>query len=157
MRKTEGFTLIEICLAVFIALILTMMAIPSIQGLLSERAIKRSFDSFSDMVTEAQNRAITERRAYLIAWDEDGISLRPDQPANKDEQKGIERVDLKKDETYDIELPAALEKDPPKEWIFWPSGTCESAKISYRGADGTWTADYDPLTVRAALITNASH
>src|SRR5450432_3557135 len=97
MRRTEGFTLIEICLAVFIALILTLMAIPSIQGLLSEQAIKRSFDRFSDLVTEAQNHTLTERRAYLIVWDEDGISLRPDQPANKDEEKGIARVDFKKD------------------------------------------------------------
>ena len=157
MRRRDGFTLLEIIIAVFIAVLLLLIAVPSIQGLFSERAIKRSFDKFSELVNEAQTRAITERRAYLIVWDADGISLRPDQPLTKDETKGIARIDFEKNETYDIELSASLMKDPPREWIFWPPGTCESAKVSYSGADGTWTAEYNPLTVRATLLTNASH
>ncbi len=155
MHRRDGFTLLEICIAVFIALLMILMAVPSIQGLFAEREIKRTFDSFSAMVIDAQARAVTQQRAYVIEWDEEGISLRPVQPVDRDEEKGVSRIDFAEDEVYDINLPAALMEKPPKAWLFWPTGTCEAAKISYNGAAGSWTADYNPLTVRATLLTNA--
>lgn len=155
MHRRDGFTLLEICIAVFIALLMLLMAVPSIQGLFSEREIKRTFDNFSALVIDAQTRAISEQRAYLIEWDDEGLLLRPVQPSNRDEAKGITRIDFGKHEAYDIDLPAALMKEPPKSWVFWPTGTCEAAKISYNGAAGSWTAEYNPLTVRPMLLTNA--
>ena len=45
-----------------------------------------------------------------------------------------------------LERPAAMAKNPPPEWIFWHSGICEPAIITYKGPEGAWKAQYDPLT-----------
>ena len=55
-------------------------------------------------------------------------------------------------ESLKFAFPAAIEEDPPPEWIFWPSGNCEPAVVSYRGRDGGWTANYSPLTARAEIV-----
>jgi hypothetical protein len=53
-------------------------------------------------------------------------------------------------------LPAALTKNPPPAWIFWPTGTCEPAVVQFVGRDGTWTANYSALTAQATLTTYAA-
>lgn len=157
MRRRAGFTLLEICLAVFIVMLLVMVAVPSVEGVLSERAIKRSFDDFSALVNDAQNRALSERRSYLIVWEDEGVVLRPEQPKNRDEEKGVTRIGFQKGESYEIAFPASLIEKPPREWVFWPAGTCEAARIDYSGSAGSWTAEYNPLNVHPNLTINASH
>ena len=63
---------------------------------------------------------------------------------------------INKGESFALKLTAALSKDPPPEWIFWPTGTCEPANVKFGGRDGTWTASYSPLTARAQLIFYAA-
>jgi type II secretory pathway pseudopilin PulG len=152
VRRKNGFTLLEICLAIFIAVLLVTLAVPSMSGLLAERKLKRSFESFDALARDAQAQSLTERRAYVIAWDAKGLALRPQQPRNAGEEQGA-RLDFADKETFDLNLPAALVPKPRREWIFWPTGTCEPATVFYHGAAGAWTADYDPLTVRAELAT----
>jgi hypothetical protein len=53
-------------------------------------------------------------------------------------------------------LPSALRKDPPGEWIFWPSGNCEPAIVNFKSANGSWAANYSPLTARGELISYAA-
>jgi len=59
---------------------------------------------------------------------------------------------LNKNETLKVSFPAALVEETPPEWIFWPSGNCEPAVVSYRGKDGGWTATYSALTARAEVV-----
>ncbi len=151
--RTRGFTLLEICLAIFIAVLLVTLAVPSVSGLLAEQKLKRSFEAFDAMAQEAENRAVTERRAYVIAWEKEGLNLIAKEPANKDELNGVKQLEFAEKESFDLTLPAALMKDPAREWIFWPTGTCEPATIVYHGAAGQWNAVYDPLTVRAQFTT----
>ena len=161
VRTHGGFTLLEICLAVFIALLLVTLAVPSLSGLLAGQEAKRSFDNFDALAREAQSRSVTERRPYLLAWDKTGIDLRPapGETMTPGRETPIEegakpsRIDFAEKETYDLELPAALVKKPALEWIFWPSGTCEPATVTRHSAGGGWSAVYDGLTVRAVFST----
>jgi prepilin-type N-terminal cleavage/methylation domain-containing protein len=153
VQKQSGFTLLEICIAVFIAALLVTLAVPSVSGVLAEQRMKRSFESFDALTRDAQTRSRTERRAFVLAWDKDGIALRPEQPAAPEEEKGVSRIDCAEKETFDLNLPAALIRNPSKEWIFWPTGTCEPATVIYHGPTGEWTASYNPLTARADFST----
>lgn len=150
MRARDGFTLLEICLAVFIAVLLVTLAVPSVNGLFAEQRMKKSFEALEDLVHEAQDRSRTERRAFVLAWDKTGIALRPKE-LKVDEEESNRRLDFADKETYEITLPAALIKAPEPEWIFWPSGTCEPATIVHRGETGDWSATYDPLNGRAVF------
>jgi hypothetical protein len=141
-----AFTLFEVCLAVFIALMMIFAAIPSISGLLADQRAKKLFNQFNDLTRKASSLSATERRPYVIEWDDNGVFLRPLAPANASEARGIDRVDFGEKLAPALQLTSALDKDTPLVWTFWPTGTCEPATITCRIAGAPWTASYDPLT-----------
>lgn len=156
-RHRHAFTLIEITIAVFIMLLLLTIAVPSLRGVMADRRLRRSFDDMNKFVRLAQERSVADRRPYLIAWRKDHLILRPE-AYTRDEDAKVPTANfpLRKGDAFLLSLPAALVDDPPAEWVFWPSGTCEPAIVSYKGVDGSWTAKYSSLTARAALSNYAT-
>ena len=154
MHSKNAFTLLEICLAITIGVLIFTFAIPSIEGLFAQQKLNKSFEALDELVAEAHKLSVLERRPYLLSWEKEGVVLRPEFPVGKDEADGVAMIEARENESYDIELTAALVEQPEKEWVFWPSGNCEPATITYQGRDGKWTAHYDPLTARAGEIEN---
>ncbi len=152
-KNAAGFTLMEIVIAVFILLLLLGLAVPSLNGVLADKRLHHSLDRFNDLVRQAHERSLAERRAYLIVFGEQGVSLQPVAFLKTEEHKAIDSMALARGEKWRIELPAALTKKTPAEWIFWESGVCEPARISYAGSNGKWTAEYAPLNALADLTT----
>ena len=156
MQRLRAFTLIEIALSIFILMLLLMLAVPSLSGVIANRRLKQSLDSFNQLVRQAQERSVTERRAYLIVWGKSSVLLRPEVFTKDEEEKPTAVLRLPKGSWIKVSLPAALIGKPPAEWIFWPSGTCEPAIVQFRGPAGTWTADYSPLTAQPELTQYAA-
>src|SRR6202011_2969694 len=136
---SRAFTLIEIVIAVFILLLL---AVPSLNGVLANRRLQRSLDGFNNLVRQAQELSVAQRRAYLIVWSKKGIILRPEVFARDEDPKPAAVFQLNRGDVLRLMLPAALTKNPPPEWIFWPTGTCEPAIVQFKGGSGSWTANY---------------
>jgi len=145
-RKRGAFTLFEVCIAVFIGVMIMLAAVPSISGVLEEQRAKKLFTEFDGLAKDASTHAVTERRAYVLEWDDSGVSMRPLAPVNGDEAQGTGRVDFGEKLAPELLLPGALVKDPPREWTFWPTGTCEQATVKCHVKDAPWTASYDALT-----------
>jgi type II secretory pathway pseudopilin PulG len=137
-------------------MLLLMLAVPSLSGVIANRRLKQSLDSFNQLVRQAQERSVTERRAYLIVWGKSSVVLKPEIFTKDEEEKATAVLRLPKGSWIKISLPAALIGKPPAEWIFWPSGTCEPARVQFRGPAGTWTADYSPLTAQPELTQYAA-
>jgi len=156
VQRFRAFTLIEIALSIFILLLLLLLAVPSLSGVIANRRLKQSLDSFNQLVRQAQERSVIERRAYLIVWGKNSVLLRPEVFAEDEEEKPTAVFRLSKGSWIKVSLPAALVGKPPSEWIFWPSGTCEPATVQYRGSAGTWTANYSPLTGQPELTQYAA-
>ena len=156
MQRLRAFTLIEIALSIFILMLLLMLAVPSLSGVIANRRLKQSLDSFNQLVRQAQERSVTERRAYLIVWNKSSVVLKPEIFTKDEEEKATAVLRLPKGSWIKVSLPAALIGKPPAEWIFWPSGTCEPAIVQFRGPAGTWTADYSPLTAQPELTQYAA-
>ena len=148
--------MIEIAIAVFIMLLMLTLAVPSLQGVMADRRLRRSLDDLNNFVRMAQERSVAERRTYLISWQKDHLILRPEALAKDEDDKPTATLLLRRGDAFLLELPAALAEDPPADWAFWPSGTCEPAIVSFKGVDGTWTASYSPLTARAELTNYAT-
>ena len=156
MQRFRAFTLIEIALSIFILLLILLLAVPSLSGVIANRRLKQSLDGFNQLVRQAQERSVTERRAYLVGWGKNSVVLRPEVFAKDEEEKATAVFRLAKGSWIRISLPAALMGKPPAEWIFWPSGTCEPARVQFGGPAGTWTADYSPLTAQPELTQYAA-
>lgn len=152
MRRNGGFTLVELAIAVLILVLILMLAVPSLNGVLADRRLRRSLDDFNGLVRQAQERSIAERRPYLIIWRDGKIGLRPEGLAPGENRAPVAMLKLTRGESLKFSFPAALMEDPPAEWIFWPSGNCEPAVVSYRGRNGGWTANYSALTARAEIV-----
>ncbi len=145
----SGFTLLEVCLAVFIALLLVVVAVPTLSGVITSNRAADSFASFDAVVQQARLLAIEERRAYRIVWEEGGISLEPEEA--QEDPADLPARPFAKGEEIGITFPAALVKETEPVWTFWPSGVCEPAQITRTGPDGGWSATYHPLTGEATV------
>ncbi|MEY2489422.1 MAG: hypothetical protein QOC70_1364 [Verrucomicrobiota bacterium] len=155
MRRPNGFTLIEIAIAVVIMVVILAMAVPSLNGVLADRRLRRSLDAMNRLVLQAQERSISERRSYLIVWRDKQFALRPEGFLQGEDRKPVATFNWQKGEAVTLTLPAAIEEEPPSEWIFWPSGNCEPAVVTYRGAAGAWRAKYSALTARPEVTDYA--
>jgi hypothetical protein len=148
-----AFTLLELCIAIMIGVMIILAAVPSITGLLAEQRAKKLFTQFDDLARKAATKAVEERRAYALVWDDSGVVMRPLAPADRQEAGGTDRVDFGKKQAPELFLPAALVKDPPRVWTFWPTATCEPATIICHIENAPWTAKYDPLTEQAVFTS----
>jgi type II secretory pathway pseudopilin PulG len=155
MQRARGFTLIEIALAIFILMLLLMLAVPSFSGLIANRRLKQSLDEFNNLVRQAQERSVTERRPYLIVWGKNNVVVQPEVFAEDEEANAKAEFRPGRGSTLRLSLPVALAEKYPAEWIFWPSGTCEPATVRFKGPAGSWTANYSPLTGRPEITSYA--
>ena len=155
MQRARGFTLIEIALAIFILLLLLVLAVPSFTGVIANRRLKQSLDEFNNLVRQAQTLSVTERRPYLIVWAKNNVTVRPEAFAKDEDVKAKAEFRPTRGSTLKLSLPSALTEKYPAEWIFWPSGTCEPAIIRFQGPAGSWTANYSPLTGQPEITSYA--
>jgi type II secretory pathway pseudopilin PulG len=156
VRRFRAFTLIEIALAIFILMLLLVLAVPSLSGVIASRRLKQSLDGFNSLVRQAQERSVIERRPYLIVWSKGGVLLRPEVFGEDEEVKPTAQFRVSKGTMLRLSLPAALAEKHPAEWIFWPSGNCEPAIVQFRGTAGLWTASYSPLTAQPEVTQYAA-
>ena len=156
MQRFRAFTLVEIALSIFILMLLLMLAVPSLTGVVASRRLKQSLDGFNNLVSQAHERSVTERRPYLIVWGKNSVLLRPEVFAEDEEAKPAAVFHLSKGTLLKLSLPAALAANHPPEWIFWPSGNCEPAIVQFKGPAGLWAANYSPLTAQAEVTQYAA-
>jgi prepilin-type N-terminal cleavage/methylation domain-containing protein len=151
-QPRAGFTLLELMIAIAIAVIILTMAIPSITGMNQEKRLRESFEKLDAFTYKAQSKAVSEQRSWVLVWDKTRILLQPNEPTPEEMQDGGASVQQElvfgQGESYTIERPYALmpKESTPGDWTFWRSGTCEAVIIHYQGPDGWWSAKYHPLT-----------
>lgn len=155
VQRARGFTLIEMALAIFILLLILVLAVPSFTGVIANRRLKQSLDDFNDLVRQAQTLSVTERRAYLIVWSKNTVTVRPEAFGENEEAAPKAEFRPSRGSTLKLSLPDALTEKYPAEWIFWPSGSCEPAVVRFQGPAGSWTANYSPLTARPEITSYA--
>ena len=136
-------------------MLVLLLAVPSLTGVLADRRLRRSLDNFNNLVHEAQQRSLAEHRAYLILVGTKNADVRPEALLNKESPQPVAQFPIGPGEAVKLVLPAALAKDPPPEWIFWPTGTCEPAEVQFTGHDGSWTASYSALSAEPTLTNYA--
>src|SRR5436305_12538489 len=131
MRNRRGFTLVELVIAIFILLLLILLAVPSLNGVLAGKRLHRSLDRFNDMVRQAHERSLAEHRAYLIVWNDAFITLQPAAFLKTEPHDPIDTMPIARHEKWRLELAAALSKKVPAESISWESGGCDAGRVRF--------------------------
>jgi type II secretory pathway pseudopilin PulG len=148
VRRVPAFTLIEIVLAITIMMLVLLLAVPSLTGVMADRRLRQSLDKFNTLVNQAHEHSVSEHRPYLVAVGKGSIEVRPEVYTKDDDPAPVADLPLTNRDSIKFTFPAAMTKDPPAEWIFWPSGVCEPAIVEFSGPEGTWTVTYSPLNAR---------
>jgi len=153
----SGFTMVEIVIAMAIALIIIAIAIPSVQGVMERNKEQDSFDRFDKLAQQARAKSLDEGRNYILVWalkpgfaDEMQILLRPE--GNPDEVTA--QLALPVDEVPQIVgWPAKLASggNPLAIWTFWANGSCEPVVVHCPKKGGGWTAKYNAFTTEAEV------
>ena len=157
----HAFTLIEMMLAIAIAIAVTLLTVPNMRSVTKEQRLLETFEKFDAFARKAQLNAVSQQRSWSLSWQADRVLVRPDEPTPEELEAGgdalQEELPISSDESYTLERHAALlpPKDTPAVWTFWRSGTCEPVIVGYSGPEGTWSAQYNPLTGHGEIIDQA--
>jgi hypothetical protein len=155
MDRRAGFTLLELCIAIVLGLMVLGIAVPSVRSVMAEQRLKKTFEEFDDLVRKAQMRSVAERTAVLLVWGEGGIDLVPERAVQEGEEPKVEHFAFEAGRSYTLARPASLAKEAPAEWPFWRSGTCEPVVVSFEGPEGRWSVRYDALTAQGTFLDSA--
>lgn len=160
-RPIRAFTLIEMLLAIAIALGVVVLAVPNMRGVGRDKKLREAFEKFDNFSRRGQQLAVSQQRPWTLTWDGSRILLQPVEMTPEENKAGTvehsEELPILEGESYSLDRHAALlpAKETPPVWTFWRSGTCEPVIVGYSGPDGTWTAQYNPLTGRGEIIDQA--
>jgi type II secretory pathway pseudopilin PulG len=147
--------LIEIVLAVFIMMLVLLLAVPSLTGVLADRRLRQTLDQFNTLVSKAHEQSVAEHRPYLLIVSNKSVEVRPEVISKDDEPEPVADLPLNDRDSIKITFPAAMIKQPPAEWVFWPSGVCEPAVVDYLGRSGLWRVTYSALNARPEITKYA--
>ena len=159
---SRAFTLIEMMLAIAIAITVTVLAIPNMRGFSAEKRLRETFEKFDALARKAQLNAVKEQRSWSISWESNRILLQPDETKPEERENGgaalTDELPILEGESYTLDRHATLlaPRDTPQVWSFWRSGTCEPVIVGYAGPEGTWSAQYNPLTGHGEIIDQVS-
>ena len=166
----RGFTLLEICLVLFIAILLVGFAIPVTASLMSEQRLREPARQLELLVKTARRQAVQENRPYEILMSGTGFLLQPvldaktseqqlspPQPVEGEESEAAAEVPvplepleyrLPADVTYLIQHWGVDKAAKPAEdhWVFQATGLCEPMIIRFQREESYLEITFNPLT-----------
>jgi len=152
----RGFTILEVCVVLFIIAVIFVVAVPPATHLLDEERLQKPIRELQTFARTARRDAMVEDRAYEVLLLNDSFILRPVQK-DAGETDADRRYELPADVTFAIKRLSDRDfaKHADARWIFSPNGLCEPLTFLFqRGRD--WIRfRVDPLT--ATLLTEESY
>jgi prepilin-type N-terminal cleavage/methylation domain-containing protein len=144
---TYGFTLLEVCVVLFIVAVLFVVTVPPAAHLLDEEKLQKPIRELQSFARTARRNAMMENRTYEVLLLSESYLLRP-----VDEKKGANQMeqtyDLPSDVTFAIKRlgDRGFLKQTDGTWLFGPNGICEPMNFIFQ-RKGDWVRfQVDPLT-----------
>jgi type II secretory pathway pseudopilin PulG len=156
MRRSgfrSAFTLLEVCIAMTIALLIIGTATLGISGLYEEQRLRRMASVIESTVRESLQQAVTQHRNIFIELGEGTISATA--------ARGAEPRVFEFEGTLEIRRYGEKNFRAPKRgevWQFAADGVCEPVDLRITRKGGTVEMSFDPLTGcarRKSVLVNA--
>jgi prepilin-type N-terminal cleavage/methylation domain-containing protein len=144
---THGFTLLEVCVVLFIVAVLFVVTVPPAAHLLDEEKLQKPIRELQNFARTARRNAMMENRTYEVLLLSESYVLRP-----VDEKKGTNQTeqtyDLPSDVTFAIKRlgDRGFLKHTDGTWLFGPNGICEPINFLFQRNRDWVRFQVDPLT-----------
>jgi prepilin-type N-terminal cleavage/methylation domain-containing protein len=164
--RRGGFTLLELCIVLFIIALLAGAAMPAIESAFTEQALRGDSHQLSLMVRTAMIESSEQQRPYLISLDGADLVMEP-APASvatenttadattthhdADAQAVPEDVTMNRTLGNKIEFPDAQKKNAWESllsvrWLFQPDGLCPLPRIRLQRGRAYIEMSFNALT-----------
>ena len=150
-ESQRAFTLLEICLVLFLVVLILGVTVAPVSSLFSEERTRCGARELQVLAKTARRLAMAERRAYEIRLKEAGFSLlvvpNPQKP-HPEKETPVRVYAMSSGVEYRI-LPweGEMWKKPKGEcWVFQPTGLCKPMKVQFIHGETWLELEFDPLT-----------
>jgi prepilin-type N-terminal cleavage/methylation domain-containing protein len=166
-RFHRGFTLLEMCMVLFIIAILACLAMPAMQSAFTEQAVRKDTHQLALMVKTAMIQSAEQHRAYVIDLTGTTIALHPAGEAAADPAAAAtDQGDAAANNpaSQDVEVTSNL--DPPNQllapdsqkidawvampdgtqWVFQPGELCPATRVRLQRGDAWMEMSFAALT-----------
>jgi type II secretion system protein H len=160
--KRRGFTLLELCIVLFIMALLAAAAMPAMNSAFTEQALRSDSHEFSVMVKTAMIKSREQGRTYVITLDGRNLALEPAAGAvsaaagdadKNDADDDAKPEDISQTHTLGnvIKFPDAEKKNvwetlPSVAWTFDPAGLCPLPRVRLERGDAYIEMSFNALT-----------
>ncbi len=137
LQNRNGFTLLEIVVALSVAMLILGAASLSIGSVNEEHQLRRFAGGIETAARAASLDAVTGQQTRILLLDEQGIS----------DLKTGKRFEVPK---LEILIDSKWESPGDIPWRFLPNGICEPVSLRVTAATGSIEMNFDPLTGEVA-------
>jgi prepilin-type N-terminal cleavage/methylation domain-containing protein len=147
LRRMPGFTMLEVCVVLFIIAVLFVVTVPVASHLLDEEKLQRPIRELQTFARTARREAMMADRSYEVLLLNDSYVLRPVADA-KDSKKEPVTYGLPSGVTFAIKRLGDRDFSTQAEarWIFAPNGLCEPIVFLFQRKSDWVRCRADPLT-----------
>ncbi len=165
-RGCSGFTLLEMCIVLFIIALLFGVTMPAMQSAFTEQHVRHDSHQLALMVKTAMIQSAEQHRAYVIDLTPTAMALHPQGQAARDADassaddatadpapSAMEDVDVTS--TFDapnkLLVPDPVKANawvdmPPTSWIFQPGALCPATHVRLARGDAWVEMNFNALT-----------
>jgi type II secretory pathway pseudopilin PulG len=142
-----GFTILEVCVVLFIIAVMFTVAVPTASHLLDEEKLQAPIRELQTFARTARRDAMMENQPYVVLLLNDSYLLRPLDP-KKDSARTPMTYGLPAGVTFAIKRLGDREflKQSDANWVFSPNGLCEPMRFIFQRNDDWVRFRVDPLT-----------
>jgi type II secretory pathway component PulJ len=148
-RGSRGYTILEICLVLFIGSLIAAISLPLISTVLEEQRLQTVSRKLEQMARIARHHALTSHHTYRILFRAGSFALEP-VPAQSDqdrERPAAEVYKLPSGITFQLKRwqETGWHKPADESWVFEPNGLVEPVQVKVV-QDKAWIElAFDPL------------
>jgi prepilin-type N-terminal cleavage/methylation domain-containing protein len=166
LARRSGFTLLELCIVLFIIALLAGTAMPAMESAFTEQALRGDAHQLSLMVRNAMIKSSEQQRPYLISLDGRNLLMEPapaiaaagntatvTSPPTDDAKDDASPEDVTMTETLGnkIEFPDAQKKNTWEtlssvRWMFQPNGLCPLPRVRLQRGNAYIEMGFNALT-----------
>jgi type II secretory pathway pseudopilin PulG len=154
-KRASGFTILEVCVVLFIVAVLFVVAVPPAAHLLDEEKLQKPIRELQVFARTARRNAMLEDRAYAVLLLNDSYVLRPVSKGTGETDDQM-KYELPRDITFAIKRVSDRDfaRNTDARWIFSPNGLCEPLTFLFQRGNDWIRFRANPLT--ATLLTEES-
>lgn len=137
----SGFTLLEVCIAMTIGLLIIGVATLGISGIQEEQSLRRLASGIETTVRESLQEAVASHRHVFLELDGGRLSTAAHQGQNQDGLSIDGALTIRRYGEKKFRAPRRGEV-----WKFTADGLCEPIELRVTQSRGTVEMSFDPLT-----------